>query len=525
MTLRTNIELEPSIRRSSVRGLPLLAFFAAVAVYGVTSQVRLVDADEGYLLTAAELVQRGAAPYRDFFFPQGPLLPYAYAYLLTPTGLGWRAARLLSAIFVAIACACVIAAVQRRGAGRFAVGAALLLTLTSGLLLCWGPLAKTYALTAACLGLAYLATIRDRREAKDRPAVRGLAFGGFFVLAVATRAYLVVIAPVLLALLLRSVPRATKERLRTAAAAAGGALVAAIPLMVVVARSRADALFGLLHYHAVRSGLAPTAAMLQKLETVEALIGAGSSDFLLGAQVGVPAIGAAVVAALRPAARERLAPSLVVAVSVLLVSLIPTPTYFQYFVLVAPFVLEAAAIAFEELTASTAVLRAWAAAAVAVLFIAVALREVRRHVNGRDVIGIDDRDAWRIASIEEVGHALRARASCGGILSTWPGYLVGTAVTPWPRVESHFATHAGGMIATRDERIARHVASADDLIEVIEQQQAAVVVVGNWHRYMFGTRDAELDERLRASGYHRSETRHGAAIWLRSNCVAAVGGQ
>ena len=40
-----------------------------------------VNQDEGWYLYAARLVGEGKVPYRDFFFTQGPILPYIYSAL------------------------------------------------------------------------------------------------------------------------------------------------------------------------------------------------------------------------------------------------------------------------------------------------------------------------------------------------------------------------------------------------------------------------------------------------------------
>ena len=48
--------------------------FAAVWLGGLNQ-------DEGWYLYAARLVGEGKLPYRDFFFTQGPVLPFIYSVL------------------------------------------------------------------------------------------------------------------------------------------------------------------------------------------------------------------------------------------------------------------------------------------------------------------------------------------------------------------------------------------------------------------------------------------------------------
>ena len=53
----------------------LCAVFVPVSLY------RFIDGDEGYLLYAARLIAEGKELYRDFFFPQAPLVPNVFAVL------------------------------------------------------------------------------------------------------------------------------------------------------------------------------------------------------------------------------------------------------------------------------------------------------------------------------------------------------------------------------------------------------------------------------------------------------------
>ncbi|MEN8184892.1 MAG: hypothetical protein ABFS46_20415, partial [Myxococcota bacterium] len=79
----------------------LLAFSVQCLTWGGVAALRPVDGDEGYYLMAARLVLEGGVPYRDFFFPQMPLLPYVYAAWLELLGASWYAGRALSVLLAA----------------------------------------------------------------------------------------------------------------------------------------------------------------------------------------------------------------------------------------------------------------------------------------------------------------------------------------------------------------------------------------------------------------------------------------
>ena len=62
----------------AVVGAASLIYLAALAYYAM---VRSIDTDEGYYVSAARLVWEGKVPYRDFFFPQAPMLAYLYGWI------------------------------------------------------------------------------------------------------------------------------------------------------------------------------------------------------------------------------------------------------------------------------------------------------------------------------------------------------------------------------------------------------------------------------------------------------------
>lgn len=85
--------------------------------------------DEGLYLYAARLAMAGHVPYRDFYYDQAPLLPYAFGLALAPFHYGEVAARLF-AIACTLATLLVAFATAARLGGRLAglVAFALLVT-------------------------------------------------------------------------------------------------------------------------------------------------------------------------------------------------------------------------------------------------------------------------------------------------------------------------------------------------------------------------------------------------------------
>ena len=80
--------------------LASLVYLMALIYY---AQVRPVDGDEGYYVSAARLVWEGKVPYRDFAYPQAPLLPYVYSWIWAVHPRSLLAMRFLSVACGAIA--------------------------------------------------------------------------------------------------------------------------------------------------------------------------------------------------------------------------------------------------------------------------------------------------------------------------------------------------------------------------------------------------------------------------------------
>lgn len=115
-----------------------------------------LNQDEGWYLYAARLVGEGKVPYRDFFFTQGPILPYVYSAMPIHGLLSGRLSTLvfsLFSVFVAIAFARRIVDRECRGSVSLTVFALLACNLYH---MYFTSIPKTYALGALFVMLGFL---------------------------------------------------------------------------------------------------------------------------------------------------------------------------------------------------------------------------------------------------------------------------------------------------------------------------------------------------------------------------------
>ena len=120
--------MKRSLKFVRAYGALALALFVAAGVAAFVVWWGAVNQDEGWYLYASRLVGEGKLPYRDFFFTQGPVLPFLYSALPIHGLLSGRVVTLcfsVAATFMAVAFARRLVPCERRGAVSLAVFALL----------------------------------------------------------------------------------------------------------------------------------------------------------------------------------------------------------------------------------------------------------------------------------------------------------------------------------------------------------------------------------------------------------------
>ena len=386
-------------------------------------------------------------PYRDFLYTQTPLLPYVYGAWAAVTGEDWQAARLLSAAFALVLGALVYAHVHRRQGRALAVAALALLT-TSGLVLAWLTPVKTQGLSTLLLFAAFFAA----SERRWVPA--GLLLG----LAIDTRLLLAAAVPAFL----------WEARRGALAPLTAGLALGLLPLALFAVIDPSRFWFGVLGYHAERSDAGLVGDFEQKGRIVAELLGygvpgGGHPQFLLLLLLA----GTGAVLAVR---RERRLPfAFVIAILVGVASLMPTPTYPQYFAVLVPFLIVTGAEGVGLVRSPRPLALALAVAAFAVL----GLRDVVRLVHHHRLEAI--------AGVEEVATVVERNTTPGElVLSSWPGYLFGTHALPVEGTENAYAAHEAARLSDDDAHHYR-MATAEDVERMIRERRTRIVVVKRWH--------------------------------------------
>ena len=184
----------------------LLAAVAAVCLGAAAVWFGSLNQDEGWYLYAAQMVKAGCFPYRDFFYTQGPAMPFVYAVLApfwSPTSPfhGLLGGRVITLVLGFLATGCAVALVRRLvpAPRRALAGLAVFALLGCNLYhLYFTTIPKTYALGSLFVLAGFLLlTVGLSARASFGRRFAGLFCGGLsLAFATGTRISLLLILPV-----------------------------------------------------------------------------------------------------------------------------------------------------------------------------------------------------------------------------------------------------------------------------------------------------------------------------------------
>ena len=165
-----------------MKAIGFISFMAFVVLGAAAVWMGSLNQDEGWYLYAANLVAEGRVPYRDFFFTQGPMMPYVYSCVTKLwASFGLLGARVFTLVLGAAGIGLSVALSRRLAPEDRRTEAA---TMTFLLLGCnlyhlyYLAIPKTYALASLFVAVAFymLSVARERRPWLAALAGLALAF-------------------------------------------------------------------------------------------------------------------------------------------------------------------------------------------------------------------------------------------------------------------------------------------------------------------------------------------------------------
>jgi len=502
--------------------LPIFLLQAAFFLF--VSQHRFIDSDEGYYQLASQLVMQHKTVYLDFFYPQAPLLPYAYALWFKLAGVSWFSARAFAALQTAVLGALLYQHVCRETRKWIAGLAAVLLFASSSLIFAWFPIVKTFPLATPFLFVAYMILTRMRvasRSGGEPPSSLPdwtLAIAGFcFAISVDTRSYVIALAPVLVWWIIRQ----RSPWLRRLLWSLIGFAIGIIPSLALFLASPDAFLFNNLRYHALRSG---GSGLIGNWKDKLAVVAATFGGRFTGFQFSALSLTCGFMLVRHRMKRDSALLAFVIAVVLGIVSILPTPLAMQYFSMVVPFLIVAAVCSVSDFLetpqAPREVRRARTICAVAIAaFVLAGVPAFRQYLfTGYKVPGVTEPSEapnWTLTQVTAVSRAIDQLSRPGEpVIAFWPGYVFGTHATPYPGFEDHFGIFVAGRLS-EEQRAKYHLLTGEDMDEILHHQQAPLVVIGNQGPWVGGPDYDSSIAVTRRSGYRLVKVVGDTAIFQR----------
>jgi len=532
------MDLSSTQQRRTAARFWLITFVLLMLYYLSLALSRRIDGDEGYFLYAARLVRAGSIPYRDFFFPQLPLIPYLWSGLLAPWPITWIGGRILAALIATLAALIflVLARQQTRHRGLLAV--VLLAYLSSDFGLEWAVVIKTHlpAMTLLLLGWLVACVGLSRLQAPHpRPRWRFALYGASgFCAGLALDSRLMVLP--LLPLMLGAIVLGHRQARASWAGAALAWLIGLLPSPIVLAFFWHAAPYPFVYdnwfYHALGEPLSTSERWTRNLAIL--------ADRLL---LNPLWLGALLLLAWERLRRRRpLMPvdwfyRLAFLVMVL-VSFIPRRSYPQYYCLATPWLLLAALPAAQSWWArnGSPLWRRSRTLALTLAAVGIALLAVQPRLALDRHWPMEKIPAWSwveqtffkpdeindvtredlnsgLGMVRWVARAVNDLAPPGArLLTWWPGYAVEARTPLISGLENHF----GQLAVYYDQRRLTPALKLDGyqyLDRTIAQRQAGIAVVGLW----VGMHDSQgrlhETQALQRAGYRLKAVIGEAAIY------------
>lgn len=469
--------------------LSSLVYLAGLVYY---AQVRPIDPDEGYYPTAARLVWEGQTPYRDFSYPQGPLLPYVYSWVWAVHPRSLVAMRFLSAACGGIAIflwgVCLIFAKPLSPKTALATFAVLLL---NPYWVSWNVVMKTFALANLLMSIAMISLYAALQSERARwYFIGGMAMGA----CASVRMLYAPLVPCALAWLLLREWRMSKPPFPKTLTFLAGAIAGLLPIIFSFASDPSAFIFNNARYRHLLQGPAGFRESIYiHLKGIYFLL----LNPYFTAEMLLALFGVLSLLKLRKK-QESIYTSqdysyFSLAFLLLLIysatAFIPIPTFGQYFdsplvPFIVFFVAEGSRIILQGGRKRLAVLALVAAA--------LCFRDVRQEVSGYARV-----PHLQLSSYRKVAQVIETNSQADDmVLSIWPGYVFESGRRNFPGAENEFAYQVA-ILLTPQARARYHLVSKDEIMKAVTTRAVTLFVSTPYPFYLDSTMSPE---ELRAFG-------------------------
>lgn len=461
----------------------LAVFIGLAALFMSFVSGRILELDSGFYVMAAKFVAEGKPLYEHFFFPQMPLMPYLYGFVMKLFGYDWDVARIFSALVGASAGTLLYLYLRAQFGVIWALGGTLLFA-TSNLSFPWVTTVKSYPLSELFIIGAVAALYSPRAQKLSLTRIWIAACCAAF--AFQTRLYLAVLAPLLLLFVIRQ--SGVAEWRRASAVFIGAFFLACIPTIAIALNDPELFWFNNVGYHLMRSDVPEGQELAHKLKYLRVLLGIEFHSEVPRFQFQIllaVSLGYSAFQLLKRVLPDKLT---IISMVLLVVSFVPTPVYPQYFCLAVPGLIVGTIGASRSLIASTSSFT-WASlfrlTFICMLGYQIAMMPGEWERFTRTGVGVPgvgnpiNAATWSIASTRLIAQAVREHTEPGEyVLANWTGFLLETEALPYPGTENRFGIKTANNLP--EERKKRYgIISYRDTRKLIKNHQVRLIIEGD----------------------------------------------
>lgn len=466
------VDLTPSGARA---GLFVGVFLLQFVFYFFLASHRLIDSDEGFYLFIPKLMMtEGTVLYRDVFYQQMPLLPFLYGGWMKMFGFSWEAGRAFSAFLSALTGTLVFGKAWRTS-GRISLASAALLLYAFNLsALLFFLTAKTYALSTVLLFGSVLAA----GDAQARPWRHWLC-GLLLAFSVQTRLFFAAAAPIL-GLWLWGGADGKRPFWRFL----GGFSLGMAPTLVFLVLAPRQFIHDNLLYHGMRDPAGLIGDVGQKLNVAQKLFVSPGTTRPTQFALLFPGVVLALALWKKVGRLGQLSAATVLTLGA--ASFLPTPTFGQYFCVLVPFMVLALVESVRAIGSMSERLRRALPVALlcfSLLYAGWALpRAASLFVRGEGVPGGypgTEPSDWKLETVRRIAGIIESNSDEGSlVVSSWPGYLLETERSIYPRMENQISLETSDKLPT-DKTDLYRMLREEEIAHAMADPRVQVAVAGN----------------------------------------------
>ncbi len=459
-----------------------LAYFIGLVHF---AQIRALDGDEAYYITAARLVWEGKIPYTDFAYQQGISLPYIYSWIWAVHPRSLIAMRYLSSACGAIAV--LFWGIWLLSARRFSSAVAFAtftVIVFNPYWVWWNVAVKTFAVANLLMSLALICLYVALQSEKAKWYFgAGLALG----VCASVRSLYAPLVPFLLLWLLYKEWRSSSRDFTGTLLFVGGATGGVLPMIFSFAHDPQAFIFNNVSY---RTLLSPHESLRHSVHVyLNNLISLLHHTYFV-ATILLAIVGALSALSLLKLRHRRDSPynredyqyfqlTLLMLLVYVAIASIPFPVFDQYFTspllpFLVVFIAEGLRVAFRFRMASVVLL----AVLVPILFF--------RGIRG-EAAEYGSAPSLQLSSFRNVTQVLEANSREDDVvLSIWPAYVFESGRRYFPGSENHFNYGVAYKISPA-ARMRFHVLSKDEVFQAISTGAVDVFIPSSSKYYLDDT--------------------------------------